>query len=110
MAVDGLALGWRWYAMSHDKPRWRESRRFTPPWKVEQSEQTFRITDAHGAPLAFVPFEDDDKRAPYHVKMPLTLDQARRIATHIARIPEYIKMAKTVEAGGAVDPDVPDDA
>jgi hypothetical protein len=88
----------------------RDARRFTAPWGAEKGDGSFVISDAHGSPLAYVPFEDDEKRAPYHVKMPLTLDQARRIANHIARIPEYIQMAKQREAGDAIDTPSPDDA
>src|SRR5262245_19085740 len=57
------------------------------------------VLDAHGQPVDYVPFGDDEKRAPYHVKTPLTLDQARRIAANLARLPELLAMEKQAKTG-----------
>ena len=58
-------------------------RHFPPPWKVEELEACFFVTDGGGQKLAFVYFEDDPGRrsaAKLHTK-----DEARRIAVNDSR-------------------------
>jgi hypothetical protein len=53
---------------------------------VEQIPGGFRVTDAHGRPLAYVYGLDGSTRAA--VPDALTLAEARAIAAAIARLPE----------------------
>lgn len=65
-------------------------RRFPPPWTIErQSEESFAIKDANGFRLAIVYCRDDLQQWSYGQNH-LTSDEARRIATAIARIPEFM--------------------
>jgi hypothetical protein len=63
-------------------------RRFPPPWKVEELEACFFVTDGAGQKLAFVYFEDEPGRRSA-AKLP-TKDEARRIAANIAKLPELM--------------------
>jgi hypothetical protein len=69
------------------------NRRFPAPWRVERSSNDcYCVRDANGVTLAAVYCRDDlhqMKWADYNSH--LTSDEARRIATAIARIPEFLK-------------------
>lgn len=69
-----------------------EKRRFPPPWRVEQrSEDAFRVTDAKGITVAWVYCRDHLHKYQFDdYWRHLTLDEARRIAKAIARIPELL--------------------
>ena len=60
-----------------------EPRRFPPPWSVEESQTWFVVKDNGGQKLAYVHFDD-----PRSAAKPLTHDEARRIASNIAKLPE----------------------
>ena len=63
------------------------SRRFPGPWSVESTTGGhLRVVDANGLALAFVYVRDH--RAGSYVG--LTEDEARHIATGIARLPELL--------------------
>jgi hypothetical protein len=65
------------------------SRRFPPPWSVDESHACFTVRDANGQQLAYVYFEDEAGRraaAKLH-----THDEARRIATNIAKLPYLLQ-------------------
>jgi hypothetical protein len=64
-------------------------RRFLPPWKVEELEACFFVTDSAGQKLAFVYFEEEPGRRAA-AKL-LTKDEARRIAATIAKLPELLR-------------------
>jgi hypothetical protein len=57
----------------------RSSRRFPPPWRVEQ------IPDANGQALAYV--YGRETRADADIAHVLTMDEARRISSNIAKLP-----------------------
>jgi len=68
-----------------------EKRRFPPPWSVERpSNDCFYVCDANGVRLAAVYCRDDLKRYSFGAEH-LTTDEARRIASAIARLPEFLK-------------------
>ena len=65
------------------------SRRFPPPWTVEEIDACFIVRDANGQALAYVYFEEEPgRRAAAHL---LTLDEAWRIAVNIAKLPELLQ-------------------
>jgi len=65
------------------------SRRFPPPWSVEELTESFIIKDATGQALAYLYFEDEPQRKMSMKR--LSRDEARRIAANIAKLPELQK-------------------
>jgi hypothetical protein len=63
-------------------------RRFPSPWKVEELEACFFVTDSAGQKLAFIYFEEEPGRRAA-AKL-LTKDKARRIAANIAKLPALL--------------------
>ncbi len=64
------------------------SRRFPPPWSVEQIPGGFVVKDASGQALAYVYARET--RAEADTAKVLTMDEARRIARNIAKLPELL--------------------
>jgi hypothetical protein len=65
------------------------SRRFPPPWTVEETQPCFIVRDHDSQALAFVYCEDEPGRRAA-AKL-LTRDEARRIAVNIAKLPDFLK-------------------
>jgi len=63
------------------------ARKFTPPWKVERIPGGFKVVDAE---VAYVYGVADDPT----IGKTLTLDEARRIASSIAKLPVLLRQAR----------------
>jgi hypothetical protein len=63
------------------------SRRFPPPWIAEETEACFIVRDHNGQALAYVYFEEEPGRRA--AANQLTRDEARRIASNIAKVPKF---------------------
>ncbi len=64
------------------------TRRFPPPWSVEDIGAAFVVTDSVGQKLAYIYYEEEPGRRSA-VKL-LTRDEARRIAVNIAKLPDLL--------------------
>ncbi|WP_336491039.1 hypothetical protein [Methylobacterium nigriterrae] len=62
------------------------TQRFPAPWTAVELEETFRIEDANGFPVAYVYFSEDWERQ--NVAGRMSKNEARRIAVRIAALPE----------------------
>ena len=63
-------------------------RRFPPPWTVEALDGGFKIVDSNGQTFAYVYGHADQRDA--EIAKALTLDEARRIASNIAKLPTLL--------------------
>jgi K+/H+ antiporter YhaU regulatory subunit KhtT len=64
-------------------------RRFPAPWRADKIPGGYVLRDANGQALAYVYSRDNEAEA-RQAKM-LTTDEARRIATNLARLPELLR-------------------
>ena len=61
------------------------TRRFPPPWSIEERQESFIVKDANGQQLAYLYFEDEPQR---QISMKrLSRDEASLIAVNIAKLP-----------------------
>jgi hypothetical protein len=64
------------------------TRRFPPPWTVEQIPGGYKVKDANGQSLAYV--FGRETRADADIAHVLTMDEARRVASNIAKLPTFL--------------------
>jgi hypothetical protein len=75
-------------------------RRFPPPWTIEELDGGFKVLDASGQVLAYIYGHADSYDA--GIAKSLTLDEARCIASNIAKLPSLLRSvsAKAAAPGG----------
>ena len=63
---------------------------FSPPWTVDDNGACFIVRDANGRPhrLTSIIESEAGRRAAANL---LTRDEARRLATNVAKLPELLK-------------------
>jgi hypothetical protein len=79
------------------------SRRFPPPWSVEELDACYVVKDGSGQKVAFVYYEDEPGQR--SAAKLLSKDEARRIAANIAKLPELIAAAVIRSVELIVQPD-----
>ena len=67
-------------------------RRFPAPWTVETIDGGFKVVNANGQSLAYVYGHADPRDA--EIAKALTLDEARRIAANITKLPALLAKAR----------------
>ena len=76
-------------------------RQFPPPWTIEEIEAGFKIVDGNGQTLAYVYGHVDQRDAA--IAKALTLDEARWIASNIAKQPKLTWQDKPNTAVGQTE-------
>jgi hypothetical protein len=63
-------------------------RRFPPPWTVEQIPGVYKVRDANSQSLGYV--SGRETRADADIANILSVDEARRIASNISKLPSFL--------------------
>ena len=69
--------------------------RFPPPWTAERIPGGYKVNDANGQALAYV--YTRETRADADIANVLTMDEARHIASNIAKPPALLGATKELE-------------
>jgi hypothetical protein len=69
-----------------------ERRRFSPPWSVNEGDESFDVLDAAGQTLTHVYFDDESRLR--RVKERLTREEARCIAANIVKLPKLLNRSQ----------------
>jgi hypothetical protein len=73
------------------------ARRFPPPWAIEENNNAcFIVRDKNGQALAYFYFEDEPGRR--SAANLLTRDEARRLASNFAKLPDLVGRPPISEA------------
>lgn len=73
------------------------SRRFPPPWTVKEIPGGYKVLDANGQALVYIYARETQQQV--EAAKVLTFDEARRIASNVAKLPELLgAVRKTEEA------------
>ena len=68
------------------------TRRFPPPWSVEDIDAAFVVKDGSGQKVAYVYYEEEPGRRSAAKR--LTKDEARRIASNVAKLPDLLRKGR----------------
>jgi len=66
-------------------------RKMPAPWKVEEIPGGYRVDDAEGKAVAHC-YCLDSRELPAAGNLKLTRDEARRVASNIAKLPDLLKL------------------
>ena len=69
--------------------------RFPPSWTVEKIPGGFKVVDANGQSLAYVYSRENASDA--QIPNVLTMDEARRIASNIAKLPVLLDATEELD-------------
>jgi hypothetical protein len=73
------------------------SRRFAPPWVIDEHPESFIVRDANGQALAYFYFEDEPQRQMSMQR--LSRDKARRIAANFAKLLKLLRGPPPIKRG-----------
>ena len=68
------------------------NRRFPPPWSIERLPGGFKVVDSRGQSLAYFYARENDHDA--SIANVLTMDEARRMASNFAKLPDLLNKGR----------------